>query len=146
MKKKTEWFEIIDLNKFIESTRVLVFNSFGTTNKNKPDELTFILEALEPAEVDELNTVLTQEECLIISQDFFKKQTHKKTKQIRHMINNNQYLELVESFNSRMISNMLNNLVNKGMLETAYDNTSNDFVFWVKETNDEKENKKPKTN
>ena len=42
-----------------------------------------------------------------------------------------------------MISNMLNTLVNKGLLETAYDNESNDFIFWVK--NNETSQEKPET-
>jgi hypothetical protein len=33
-----------------------------------------------------------------------------------------------------MISNILNSLVNKGMIETAFDNKSNDFVFWIKDS------------
>lgn len=39
---------------------------------------------------------------------------------------------MIETFNSRMVSNMLNNLVNKGVLETAYDSESDDFIFWTK--------------
>jgi hypothetical protein len=42
-----------------------------------------------------------------------------------------------------MISNILNNLVNKGVLESAYDADLNDFVFWIKEE-DEQNNKDSK--
>ena len=41
-----------------------------------------------------------------------------------------------------MISNILSGLVNKGLVDTAYDSQSNDFVFWVKED----DTKKPETN
>jgi hypothetical protein len=41
-----------------------------------------------------------------------------------------------------MVSNMLNNLVNKGMIETGYDDETNDFIFWIK---DENENQAPET-
>jgi hypothetical protein len=48
-------------------------------------------------------------------------------------------MEMIESFNSRMISNMLNHLVNRGLLETAYDADSNDFVFWIKDETENRE-------
>jgi hypothetical protein len=38
-----------------------------------------------------------------------------------------------------MISNLLNTLVNKGLVETAFDEKSNDFVFWVKNENKTKD-------
>jgi len=144
MKNKKEWFQVINLDKFIESTRVLIFNSFGKNNEKQQDELSFILEDLPKAEIEELNTVLTQEECMIMSKEFLKERRNNKTKQTTFLITNQKYLEMVESFNSRMISNMLNNLVNKGLLETAYDSESNDFVFWIKD-NDKNQNEKPKT-
>jgi len=144
MKNKKEWFQVINLDKFIESTRVLIFNSFGKNNEKQQDELSFILEDLPKAEIEELNTVLTQEECMIMSKEFLKERRNNKTKQTTFLITNQKYLEMVESFNSRMISNMLNNLVNKGLLETAYDSESNDFVFWIKD-NDKNQNEKSET-
>jgi hypothetical protein len=44
-----------------------------------------------------------------------------------------------------MISNILNSLVNKGILDSAYDSDQNDFIFWVKEEDDTKSNQKPET-
>ena len=144
MKNNKEWFQVIDVTKFIESTRVLIFNTFGKTNENQPDELSLILEDLPKAEIEELNTVLTQEECVVMSKEFLKEKRNNKTKQTIFLITNHKYMEMIECFNSRMISNMLNNLVNKGLLETAYDSESNDFVFWMKE-NDKNQNEKPET-
>jgi hypothetical protein len=43
-----------------------------------------------------------------------------------------------------MISNILNSLVNKGVLDSAYDSDQNDFIFWVKD-DDETQNKKSET-
>ena len=40
--------------------------------------------------------------------------------------------------NSRMISNLLNGLVSKGLVESSYDSELNDFVFWIKDENKEK--------
>lgn len=144
MKNNKEWFQVIDVDKFIESTRVLIFNSFGKINEDQSDELSLVLEDLPKAEIEELNTVLTQEECVIMSKEFLKERRNSKTKQTIFLITNQKYMEMIECFNSRMISNMLNNLVNKGMLETAYDSESNDFVFWIKD-NDKNQNEKPET-
>jgi|694.fasta_scaffold26261_2 hypothetical protein len=144
MKNNKEWFQVIDVAKFIESTRVLIFNSFGKTNENQPDELSLVMEDLPKTEIEELNTVLTQEECVIMSKEFLKERKNNKTKQTIFLITNQKYMEMIECFNNRMISNMLNNLVNKGLLETAYDSESNDFVFWIKD-NDKNQNEKPET-
>jgi hypothetical protein len=139
--KEKETFIVDDLNKLVEATRVLVFDNFGKTNKEEQDELSFLMTDLGSDDIDELNVVLTQEECMIIANGFVRPQINKKTKQIRYIITNGEFMEMVESFNSRMISNLLNNLVNKGVLETAYDEKCNDFIFWMKdenETNDQK--------
>lgn len=139
--KEKETFIVDDLNKLVEATRVLVFDNFGKTNKEEQDELSFLMTDLGSDDIDELNDVLTQEECMIIADDFVRQQINKKTKEIRYIITNSKFMEMVESFNSRMISNLLNNLVNKDVLETAYDEKCNDFIFWMKdknETNDQK--------
>jgi hypothetical protein len=46
---------------------------------------------------------------------------------------------MLESFNDRMVSNILNKLVNDGYLESAFDEKSNDFIFWVVDKNENKE-------
>ena len=136
---KSEWFIVDDIDKFVESTRVLVFNSFGKTNETELDDLSFLLADLPKNEIDELNNSLSQEECMIMAKDFLRKEYNKKTKNSRHIISNKKYMDMIESFNSRMISNMLNHLVNKGLLETGYDVDSNDFVFWIKEEPENRE-------
>ena len=144
--QEKETFIVDDLNKLVEATRVLVFDNFGKTNKEGEDELSFLMTDLGSDEIDELNDVLTQEECLIIAQNFLKPQVNKRTKQIRYIMTNTEFMEMVESFNSRMISNLLNSLVNKGVLETAYDEKCNDFIFWVKdEDGNETDNQTPET-
>jgi len=133
MNDSNEIFIIDDLHKFIESTRVLVFNSFSQTEEGI-DELSFLLSELDKEEVGELNETLTQHECEIISKDFIRKEINKKTKMIRFTISTKRYMAMIESFNSRMISNMLHNMANKGLLETAYDVDCNDFIFWIKDS------------
>jgi hypothetical protein len=126
-------FVIDDITKFIESTRVLVFDAFGKTKDYTLDDLSILLSDLADEEVEELNQMLTQDECVIMSKDFIKTRINKKTKNKTYTIDTKTYMEMIECFNSRMVSNMINNLVNRGLLETAYDTECNDFVFWVKE-------------
>lgn len=131
--KNNERFIIDDLDQFIESTRVLVFDAFGKTNDYTLDDLSILLSDLKDNEINELNQMLTQEECVVMSKQFIKTKIDKRTQKTKSTIDTNTYMKMIECFNSRMISNMLNNLVNRGLLETAYDNKTNDFIFWVKE-------------
>lgn len=141
---KDQWFIVDDLEKFIESTRVLIFDNFGKdVQDQEEDKINILISDLSSEEISELNKILSQEECINIANQFLKKEKNKVTNQIRYIISTKKYLEMLESFNSRMVSNMLNHLVNKGVLDTAYDTECNDFVFWVKE-NDEKQ-EKPET-
>lgn len=130
--KDNQVFIIDDLEKFIESTRVFIFQNFGSDTKKDIIDVTCDINSLENEEVDELNSVLSQNECLIMAKDFLKVQYNKKKKQKRYISSTKNYMKMIEIFNSRMVSNMLNNLVNKGVLETAYDSESDDFIFWTK--------------
>lgn len=144
MSKKPEWFIIDDLDKLVESTRVLVFDQFNKTNEDMGDDITLFMNELSIEEVEELDQVLSQQECLSIAKSLVKVQTNRKTKKIRYVLNDKQYMEMIESFNSRMISNILHGLVKKGIVDSTYDPELNDFVFWLPD-NDEKENQKPET-
>jgi hypothetical protein len=81
---------------------------------------------------------------LNITTQIVKKQKNKKTNSIRYVVNDIIFSEVLESLNDRMVSNLLNNLVNKGVLETGFDNETNDFLFWIKE-NDKNKSEKPET-
>jgi len=133
-------FIIKDMIGFIESTRALVFNSFGKTEKDIKDDINL---NIDPIEKDEIDKVLSFDESEIICKEFLKKQINKKTKSIRYILTDDIFLSIVESLNDRMVSNVLNSLVNKGLVETAYDSESNDFVFWVKDKNEN--DQKPET-
>jgi hypothetical protein len=43
-----------------------------------------------------------------------------------------------------MVSNIVRGLVKKGVLDSAFDNDKNDFIFWVKDKYDD-ENEQPET-
>ena len=140
-----EWFVIDDLQKFVESTRVLVFDSFGSQNEKTVDELAMMLSELEESESEELETTLTQTECMVIAKKYLRKQINKSTNEERYVIDTNRYMEMIESFNTRMISNMLNNLSNRGLIESAYDSEANDFIFWIKDDSQKEQDQKPET-
>jgi hypothetical protein len=144
MNKNDDWFIIKDFEGFIESTRALVFNSFGNdkdkTDKEKPDKDDFIM-SVSDKDKEELDKVLSYDESLVIIIGFLKKEKHKTSNRIRYLVNDSSFMDIIYSLNDRMTSNILNGLVNRGLVETAYDDESNDFVFWVKED----ENKNPET-
>jgi hypothetical protein len=130
-----ENYEIVDLEKFVESTRTLIYHQFGNT-EGLPKNIDNLIQRLTQEEVDEMNRCLTQSESLNILQKFFKKQKNKYTKETRVSITDDNYMLYIEELNSRMISNMLAKLASEGLLETAFDEEINDFVFWAKDNNE----------
>jgi predicted transcriptional regulator len=131
------WYEIKDVEGFVKSTRILVFNNFG---KNKTDDpIDMLIDNVKPEEQDEFDQVLSQSESLAIAFNILRKQTNDITKKTRYLISDNKFMELVQLLSDRMVSNILNSLVNKGILDTAFDNESQDFVFWIKDNDKNKE-------
>ena len=124
-------YTITNLEKFVESTRVLVFDAFGKTDNHDPGELTMNLTELKPEEQVEIDSVLSQQEGLIIARDFIREKT--RNKKTIYIISEKKYMAMIESFNERLVSNMLKNLTQSGLLESAYDSELNDFIFWIKE-------------
>ena len=143
-----EVFIIDDLDRFVECTRVLIYQNFGSDTQQDILELSFDINNLDSAEVEELDSVLSQTECLAMAKDYVKTQQHKTRPDVRYLISNKDYMKMIECFNSRMVSNMLNNLVNKGILETAYDPECNDFIFWAKDddSTNQSDDQKSETN
>jgi Mg/Co/Ni transporter MgtE len=134
---------IDDLDQFAESARKLVYNGFGKGVTDDPDEFTKLVTDISPEEVEELNKILSQQEALIIVKNIAKEQKHKISNKIRYIINEKIFSQIIEEMNSRLVSNILTNLASRGLIESAYDTTLNDFVFWVNE--DETKNPKPET-
>jgi hypothetical protein len=132
-----EWFKISNLDDFINASRILVYKNFG---KEEYQEIPVkdILNILTAEETEELNSVLTFDESINISKNFTELSKNKDYNQNEYLINTQNYFKMLESFSNRMVSNILHNLVNKGQLETAFDETANDFVFWIKEDDTKK--------
>lgn len=139
----TNWFIIKDLKEFVDSSRRLVFQNFGkdSTKENEIDNMLDDIANMSSEDKSEMDTVLSYDEALIIVQPFLRKQFNKKTKANRFLVSESLYIDIIASLNDRMVSNILNSLVNKGLIETAYDTESNDFVFWCAKTLDKNDNK-----
>ena len=126
-----DWFVIKDLDGFINSTRRLVFNSYGENTKNTDD----LIGELSSNDTAELDKILSYTESSSIIKSIARIQKNKKTKKTRLLINDLQFEKIVLALNDRMTSNILNSLVNRGIVETAYDEEKDDFVFWIKDQN-----------
>jgi hypothetical protein len=135
------WYVVPDLDNFTDKARAIVYNNFGVWNN--PDNLDILIDDVVENEQEEFDKVLSHQESLVIVTELVKKQKNRKTKEIRYTINDNIFADIVHRLNDRMVSNIINSLVQKGLVETAFDDESNDFIFWVK--NDENEKEKPET-
>jgi predicted transcriptional regulator len=142
---ESEWYIIKDIEKFIDTTRILVFNNFVQDGK---DDINFSLDTKIDS-TEELDQVLSYNESDSIIDGLIKKEINKKSKKIRYLLSDDLFLDIVESLNSRMVSNILSGLVSKGLVETAFDDSANDFIFWIKDENKEqlkKDLQDPETN
>jgi hypothetical protein len=132
-----ERYIINDPIQFTESIRKAVFSGFGEEAIDDPDEFTKLINDISPEQEQEMNEVLTLSESLVIVKELAKKEKNKKTQEIRYIINEKIFSNIVESINARLVSNILSDLIKKGLVETGYDSEINDFVFWVKNTDRE---------
>jgi hypothetical protein len=133
--KSNQWYSINDISLFVESSRVLVYSAFGE-NHSELDELNINISSLDKEEKTELDECLPQQECMLIAKDFLVPSKNCKISKISEK----KYKAFIDSLNARMVSNMLNKLSHDGFLESAFDEESNDFIFWVKENENKKEN------
>lgn len=131
--KNEQWFYISDLDDFVDHVRSLVFKLFGEVADDKDDSLVNSLSDLSKEEIKEMDETLSHAESLVIVQSYVKKEINKKTKAIRHCLTDSILKNIIEDLNSRMISNILHVLVNKNILDSAYDEKQNDFIFWIKD-------------
>ena len=123
-----EWYIVKDIDGFVESARILVFNNFGKKDSSEETNLEISI-----SDKEEIDKILSFEESEIICKELLKKKTTKDKKSNRFIVNDDIFLSIIQSLNDRMVSNILNSLVNRGLVETAYDSDSDDFVFWMKD-------------
>jgi DNA-binding HxlR family transcriptional regulator len=126
-----KWYVVPDLEKFTYKARAIVYNNFGVW-QNK-DNLDIMIDDVIENDKEELDKVLSHKEALLIIKELVKKQKNRKTNQIRYTINDSIFADIIYRLNDRMVSNIVSGLVQKGLIETAFDDEANDFVFWIKE-------------
>jgi hypothetical protein len=133
------WYNITDLSEFIEASRVLIYNNFGKEGETV-DVSKVSISKLTPEEQTEIQQVLNQIEAVAIAKEFLvENDSHEQDK---YRISDKNYLKFLDSLNDRLVSNMLNKMVGQGLLESAYDDKTNDFIFWMKDDN---KKEKPET-
>lgn len=125
---KEDYLIVSDFDEFINASRRLVFKCFGEKKIDEEDLLT----ELNDIDQQELDSNLSYHESCVIAKSILIKQKHKVSGDTRYLITDKKYMTLIEELNTRLVSNLLNSLVNKGLIESAYDEKSNDFIFWVK--------------
>lgn len=130
------WFVIQDLSEFTDKVRAIVYNNFGVWQDET--DIDIMIDDVAENEREEFDKILSHRESLVIIKENIKKQRNKTTKTVRYVLNDEMFAEIVHKLNDRMVSNIINRLVKKGLIETAFDNESNDFIFWVKDNEDEK--------
>ena len=123
-------YVIKDINKFVDETRKIVFGAFGEASEEM--DIDDFIDQLSDTDIDELDKTLSHEECMAILHD---KVTPRKNYngELKYVISEEQFSEIIEDFNSRLVSNLLNELVSKGLLETGWSDEDQDFIFWLSE-------------
>lgn len=135
-----KWLEVVNLDKLVNFSRRVVFHNFDERNNDLDDD--DFMEKIKRIEKDddpEIDEILSFEESKNIFREFTKKKINKKTKKTKMFIKEADYDEILLQLNQRMVSNIVKGLVSKGLVESAFDDERNDFVFWVKSQNEKPE-------
>jgi len=136
-------YDIYDLEMFVQKTRVLVYNSFGTSSK-PIDEIDMDFENLNKDQQKEIDNCLSEKEALNIALEHVL-QKRDRDGNIINLLSEENFMAIINDFSLRMTSNILNTLASKGLVDSAFDEETNDFVFWAKDLDDENEDNNNKT-
>ena len=128
-----DFMEVVNLDKLVEFSRQLIFYNFAIEDEDDEPDDEFIskVKNIKKEDKEELDRLLPFKESKLIFKSSIKKQINRRTKKIRYVIKESDYDEVLVELNSRMVSNIIRSLVKKGLVETAFDDDKNDFVFWV---------------
>jgi hypothetical protein len=139
----SDWFIINDLEEFTDKTRSIVYNNFGQWSENLKDPIS--IDDVVPDELEEFNKVLSHQESLLIVKQFVKKEKNKKTKKVRYILDDKIFTKIIDDLNKRMVSNILSGLVQRGLVESAFDEDANDFIFWTRDKHENQNKEEPET-
>ena len=138
------WLEIADINAFSDYIRNIVYINFKDEDF-QDDEITDTewnidlnaeLDNISTTDMEEMDSILDKDETLVIIKSDCKKIRHKQTKEVKYVMNDNMLYKMIEHVNQRMVSNIISKLVSRGLLESAFDDERNEFIFWKKEDKD----------
>lgn len=116
---------INDLDEFVSYVRKISFEAFCESNGLNVNEL---------AE-DDINKEIDDSISLVEVKNIVLSNVTK-TKNEEYKFKEKKLTKILMDINSRILSNALNNLVKKNLVEVAFDEEQNDFVFWAKDKND----------
>lgn len=132
---REEEYIIDDIEALTNGVRAIVFNNFGNwDNDEKMEDIESSVD-IDPEDKEEIDRMLPYQESLQIVMSHLLKQRNKITKEIRYVMSEKDYLNMCEEVNTRMLSNILLEMTNKGIIESAFDSEENDFVFWISDKN-----------
>lgn len=124
-------YEITDVTRFVNGSRVFVYKNFSGLSQEepptKPISYEFNIKTLTLEEVAELETCLNTKEATLIFNEYASK------KDDALYMTETEYMDYLAALTSRMTSNLLKSLANKNLLNIAFDEEKNDFVFWPNE-------------
>lgn len=129
-----QWMEVVNVTKLLNFSRKLVFYNFDSTYSSLDDE-EFILKVgeIKISEEPEVDKLLPYKESLLMFNEHLRREKRKNSaKGYTIYIKDKDYDLFLEQLCERMVSNIIQSLVKKGLVETAFDNEKNDFIFWVK--------------
>lgn len=132
-------YVVSDIDKFVDETRKIVFGCFGDEGDLSDANVDTLIHELKETDIEELDRTLSHEECMVILHTYVKPKITRRKKK-KYIISKEKFEKIVEDFNARLVSNLLTSLVQKGLIESAFDEEENDFIFWVKDI-DEQQNK-----
>jgi len=132
---REKMLEIQDLDMLVDWSRKLVYCAFGAKEDQQDIEVAMMeAESLEEDKesTEELNQVLPLNESIALIKSYLVKKKRKSNQEIVFFISDDDYHVFLEDLNRRLVSNLIGSLVNKGVLDSAFDDERNDFIFWVK--------------
>lgn len=131
--ERDDFIEVVNLDKLVEFSRQLIFYNFAIEDDDDETDDEFIAKVknIKKEDKEELDRLLPFQESKLIFKSSLRKQVNRKTKKVRYVIRESDYDEVLVELNSRMVSNIIRSLVKKGLVEAAFDDDKNDFVFWV---------------
>jgi len=127
--------EIENLDLLVDWSRKLVYCAFGAKEDQQDIEIAMMeAESIDENEesTEELNQVLPLKESIALIKSYLIRKKRKSNQEIVFFISDDNYHAFLEDLNRRLVSNLIGSLVKKGVLDSAFDDERNDFIFWVK--------------